>query len=248
MRSCTKRLLSRRKRKPFSFQKKRTINPELINVARSAKLIRTIACCGPIALKNDRSRFRQIEKFLLQRVIKADKSNVPGERNVLGGNLKLLEGYEFDDDIPLSEILHVSYTSSIDTNTGSMRACFPSFIPAQQIIFPDNATHCKIIAVGATLNFNYYNATIESDTSPLIPLIETETPAFSLNLQVSPRDGQAMMLILGISYTDLPTLNGDVFPLSQAAQILRVECIHSPLIIKKGDKRLLMNFDEEFPF
>jgi hypothetical protein len=232
----------------MSLRKKRKINPELIHAARSAKLIRTIACCGPITLKPDRSRFRHLGKFLLQKVIKADKFNTPGERNVLKGNLQLLEGYELDQDLPLSKILQASYTSSIDPDSGMMRIYFPSFVPFKQLIYPDNVTHCRIIAVGASLNFDYYNATIESDSSPLIPLIDKVTPGFALNLRVSPRDGQAMMLILGISYIHLPTDDGNVAPLSQAAQILRVAPVNSPLFIRKGDKMLIMNFDEETPF
>lgn len=243
-----KRLLSKRKKKPFSLRKKRKINPELIHAARIAKLIRTITCAGPIFLQRDRSRFRRIAKFLLQKVMKADKFNAPGERNVLKGDLQLLEGYELNYDVPLSEILHAPYTSYIDPNDGSMRVYFPTFIPSQQLIIPDNSTHCRIIAVGASLNINYYNATIESDTSPLIPLIENPVPGFSLNLQVSPRDGHAMMLVLAISYIHLPTFNGEVSPLCQAAQILRVESNPPSLFIKKGDKMLAMNFDEEVPF
>lgn len=243
-----KRLLSRRKRKSISLRKKRKINPELIHAARVAKLIRTIACAGPIILQQDRSRFRNITKFLLHKVIKADKFNTPGERNVHKGDLQLLEGYELNNDVPLSEILHGFYTSCIDPNSGSIRVYFPSFVPSQQIICPDNVTHCRIIAVGASLNFNYFNATIESNTSPLIPLIENQVPAFSLNLQVPPRDGQAMMLILGISYIHLPTINGEVLPLCQAAQIVRVESNFSSLLFKKEDKMLTMDIDEASPF
>lgn len=243
-----KRLLSRRKRRTIFFQKKRKINSELIHAARTAKLIRTITCAGPIILQNDRSRFRRIAKFLLQKVIKADKFNAPGERNVCNGDLKLLEGFELNDDIPLSEILQAQYTSCIDVNSGSMRIYFPSFIPSKQLIIPDNATHCKIIAVGASLNFNYYNATIESDSSPLISLIEDQVPSFSLNLQLSPGDGHAMMLVLGISYIDLPTSNGDVVPLCQAAQILRVESSFTFVSSKKGDKMPAMNLNEETSF
>jgi hypothetical protein len=101
--------------------------------------------------------------------------------------------------------------------------------------------------VGASLNFNHYNATIDSDTSSLIPLIDAQVPSLSLNLQVSPRDGHAMMLVLGISYIHLPTFNGEALPPCQAAQILRVESNSPCLSIKKGDKMLTMNIDEETP-
>ncbi|RFM28407.1 hypothetical protein [Chitinophaga silvisoli] len=238
MQSYCKRLLRRRKRKFNSLQKKRNINPELIHAARVAKLIRTITCAGPIFLQPDRGRFRKIAKFLLQKVIRADKISAPGTRNVMNGGLHLLEKYELNDNIPLSEILQAPYTSSINTNDGLMRVYFPSFKPSKQIICPDNATHCRIIAVGASLNFNYYNATIESDTSPLIPLIEEQVPGFSMNLPVSPRDGHAMMLVLGISYIHLPTYNGEVVPLCQAAQILRIESNLTSLPVK-GEVRYL---------
>ena len=102
--------------------------------------------------------------------------------------------------------------------------------------------------MGASLNFNYYNATIESDSSPLIPLIEGQVPSFSLNLQLSPKDGHAMMLVLGISYIDLHTSDGDIVPLCQAAQILRVGNNLTTLSIKKGDKMPAKNFDKENQF
>ncbi|WPQ63399.1 hypothetical protein SIO70_00795 [Chitinophaga sancti] len=243
-----KRLLSRRKRKTMSLRKNRKINPELIHAARVAKLIRTIGCAGPIIMQRDRSRFRQIAKFILQQVIKSDKQNPPGKRNVLKGNMRLLEGYDLETDVPLLEIIRAPFTSTVDANNGDMHIYFPSFIPSKQLIYPDNATHCKIIAVGASMDLNYYNATMESDTSSLIPLVNEAVPAFTLNVHIPPNHGQTMLLLMGISYINTPTSSGNVVPLCQAAKILQVERTPERLKFIKGNKMLIMNFDEKNPF
>lgn len=240
-----KLLLCRRKKKNMSLQSKRRINPELIQAARAAKLIRTICCCGPIIMKRDRSRFRQLSKFILQHVISSDKLNTPGQRRLLNGKLQLLEQYELDQELLFSKQVKASYTCRIDQSSGKMSVYFPSFIPCTQISCPDNATHCRIIAVGAALNFNYYNATINTAISPVITLRTQHIPAFTLNLQVSPKDGQALFLILGITYFNKPSTYCNQPPICPAVKIVLVG--HDPdstLHIPKSKKMHVINFDE----
>jgi len=245
MKTKRKRLLCKRKRKNMSLHSKRKINPELIQAARAAKLIRTICCCGPIIMQRDRSRFRHLSKFILQHVIKSDKFNKAGQRRLLNGKLHLLERYELDPDALFSQHVRASHTSRIDWGSGKMSVYFPSFVPSLQINGPENATHCRIIAVAAALNFNYYNATIDAATSPIIPITKKPVPAFTLNLQVPPKDGQALLLIMGITYFNKQTTYCNKPPICPAVQIVLVGYDpETKLYIPKSKKMHIMNFDE----
>lgn len=240
-----KRLLCRRKKKIMSLESKRQINPELIQAARAAKLIRTICCCGPIIMQRDRSRFRQLYKFILQHVIRSDEFNPPGQRRLLNGKLQLLEKYELDQEMSFSRLVKASYTCRIDQGSGKMSVYFPAIVPYTQISAPENATHCRIIAVGAILNFNYYNATIHTAVSPVIDLNTQYLPAFTLNLQVPPKDGQVMFLIMGITYCNVQSADCNKPPVCTAVQIMLVSQAHGlQTAIPTSKKMHVINFDE----
>ena len=54
------------------------------------------------------------------KVLKSDKENQFGKRNITDGETSLMEGFEFNENAPLRKVLLALYTATIDTDTGIM--------------------------------------------------------------------------------------------------------------------------------
>lgn len=204
-----------------SYRKK--INTELVHIARAAKLIRTICCCGPIYMQPDRSRFRLLAKFLSREVLKTDIISISGKRHLSNCNLQPLEGYDLGPDFPLAEQVDMLYHVNADT-FGSNAVCisFPSFVPAVQITSPYDATHCRIVAVAAAANFHNYTAIIKTAHSPLIMLNRETVQPFVLNMPLPGNTQEPVFVILGLSFCNAATAEAGIPTFSYAVKIIQI--------------------------
>jgi hypothetical protein len=61
--------------------------------------------------------------------VKADATSTRGQRNVLDGELELLEGFEFNIAGELTSAIYFPYTATIDRVTGALAVAIPGFSP-----------------------------------------------------------------------------------------------------------------------
>lgn len=213
------KLASRRTR--HAVFKKRKINTELIHIARVAKLFHTICCCGPIYMKPDRSRFRLLERYLFREVLINDLSNTAGTRHISMSGLRPLIAYDLDPDRPLSRNMDVFYTINIQDDTNVV-IDISSFIPAAQIDSPPDATHCRLIAVAAALDFQQYSAYLQSIQSPLIPLNRDPVPAFNLAMPLPQPTNAPVVIILGLSVVNGGIAEPNIPMYCQSVKIIHI--------------------------
>lgn len=214
------KLATRRTRKGIS--KKRKINRELIHIARVAKLFHTICCCGPIYMKPDRSRFRLLERYLFREVLISDLSNPAGKRHISMSGLRPLIGYDLEPDRPLSTHLDVFYTIHVQDHSQVVIA-LSSFIPAAQVESTSDATHCRIIAVAAALDFHHYSAYLQTVQSPIIPLNRDPVPAFALTMPLPQPVKAPIIIILGLSVINGGTAAPGIPVYCQSVKIIHIE-------------------------
>lgn len=197
----TKRLPNRRKRKAISNNKKS--NAALAHTARSAKLIRSVCCCGPIYMTPNRSRFQQLVKYL-QCITLAD--------------MHKLEGYEFSPCCKVRQQVNGQIKIHHDYNNEYIYINFPE----NSINTCPDSTHCRLILVAATMDFSNYNATMKSERSLLMPADGRPLPAFELSLQMPSPHSHPLFLILGMSYINMATAEVDTPQMCHAVSILKV--------------------------
>lgn len=77
-----------------------------------------------------------------------DKAN-----NMNAGNLRLMEGFEFNKKALLGEIFQISYQTAIHRGTGEARILIPGFIPTDSLMNRANATHFRFHAALAAIDF-----------------------------------------------------------------------------------------------
>jgi len=89
----------------------------------------------------------------LMKVVKADSTSTRGQRNVLDGELELLEGFEFNINAKLGSSYFKKVSSTIDRVEGKSSVSFGMITPKADFGFPAGATHVKLVSGVATIDF-----------------------------------------------------------------------------------------------
>lgn len=135
-------------------------------------------------------------------VVKADATHVRGERIILGANLPLMKGFQFNSVAPFSNVVVAPLTATIARDTGQCTVNLASFVPKDSVFAPDETTHFKIVAAAAAIDFG-------SDTEPDPVLVQStaelpwdKNPTAAINL-VSPVAANSplpIFLAVGITF------------------------------------------------
>lgn len=91
---------------------------------------------------------------LAYKVIQTDSVNARGERTTNNGDVSLLKGFNFNHKARLSDLCCVRYQTTVDRATGQVKIDIPSFVPRVLIQAPSKATHFRMQAAAAVLNFD----------------------------------------------------------------------------------------------
>jgi len=163
-------------------------------------------------------------------VIKADATSTRGERNVLDGELEVLEGFEFNINGKLSSTLYALYDATIDRVTGLLKVSLPSFSPAGSIAAPDGTTHIKLISAGASIDFETGVFEVVTSESAEIEYTQAQIPAIDLANQLTANSTHPLFLILGVEL--FQDVNGVKYPLKNgrfnALSIVKVSGLVAP--------------------
>ncbi|MEV4886046.1 hypothetical protein MRBLMN1_004603 [Chitinophaga ginsengisegetis] len=134
------------------------------------------------------------------KVIKADAVNVRGQRNVIDGEAELLKGFEFNSNSRLEATLFAPYTAAIDRVAGTLQVDIPVFRPIDLMASPAGATHFKILAGGAEVDFEAEAFVNGVATSEEIPIDSSATPELHLLTNVTANSTKPLFLALGIAF------------------------------------------------
>ena len=134
-----------------AFVRTRENGSEFGRAGAAGKVLRT-ALRGLLQKASD-SRVSSRLTAEMVRVIKADETSDRGLRNVLDGEVELLQGFEFNATGLLTGTLFASYEATVDRANGIHQISLSGFVPGSAVAAPSGATHCKIIAAAASIDF-----------------------------------------------------------------------------------------------
>lgn len=196
-----------------SFRRTRENMEEFTRAATASKLMRTALRSSVLFLGDGRAPNRLTGAMM--RVLKADTVSKRGERDVLNGNLSLLEGFQFNRHADLTSTFLQQYTASIDRATGNMAVDIPAFIPEHMIVLPEGATHVRFRAGGAAIDFAARTYSLTTAESPDVPLIEEVQGPIQLTVTAPAASVHPLFLLFGIEFQQLA--NGAMLPLSDGS-------------------------------
>jgi hypothetical protein len=84
--------------------------------------------------------------------------------------------------------------------TGELEVTAPAYIPVDNLLFPNQATHYKVIATGAELNFTDYTEVHNKQTSAFIALDSNASAPLTLTCALPANSTHPLVLSLGIEF------------------------------------------------
>ncbi len=196
-----------------AFDRTRENNAEFSRAGKAGKLLRTAIRSLLQNAKDRRVTSRLLKEMM--KVIKADATSDRGKRNVVDGEAELLQGFDFNINAILSTTLYARYNPSINRVTGLLDVSIPAFIPANELVVPEGATHYNIVSAGAEIDFENETYTEATSQTGIQPINATGTAAVTLSNQVTAASTHPLFLLLGIQF--FQQVNGKNYPLKNGA-------------------------------
>jgi hypothetical protein len=151
----------------------------------------------------------------MMKVVKADATSDRGLRNVLDGELELLQGFEFNAAGLLSQTLFAPFIASIDRATGALSVQVPAFVPVNMLVAPAEATHYQIVSAGGFIDFEAGSNGIQTNSTAILPIGSAAGVAVNHSFNAGADSPHPLFLVLGISFYQ--QVNGKDYSLKNGA-------------------------------
>ena len=192
-----------------AFQRTRENNAEFGRAGKACKTLRQALNVLLLNAKDGRLTSRLTKEMM--RVIKADTTSDRGKRNVVDGEPGFLLGFDFNINAILTSTMSVAYTATINRVTGLLDVSVPAFVPANEIVAPDGATHYKLVSGAAEIDFlNETSIQAVSETA-ILPWDNLAGAAVTLSNAVTANSTHPLFLVFGIQFYQ--AVNGKHYPL-----------------------------------
>ncbi|TCN65348.1 hypothetical protein [Acetobacteroides hydrogenigenes] len=194
-----------------AFERTRENGAEFGRAGKAGKLLRD-------ALRNfirNGSDSRMTSRLTgeMMRVVKADATSTRGQRNVLDGELELLEGFEFNSNAKLGTSYFRKMASTIDRAEGKATVSFGVITPNADFGAPEGATHVKLVSGVAKVDFEAGTFEV-SEAQPYqvsLAAAEPTKDAVSLSSTFAKAETKPLFLVLGIEFYQ--QVNGELYSL-----------------------------------
>jgi transcriptional regulator of heat shock response len=140
------------------------------------------------------------------KVIQSDPTHARGKRELIHGDAKLLEGFEFNDAAKLQEVLKLPYRVEVNRATASAAVVIPAFIPGNGIMAPKGTTHFRFNAGAASINFGLQAQSVDIRDTDSHALSEMEVAEVRIDLKIPGDPAGPLFITLGIDF--LQEVNG----------------------------------------
>lgn len=158
---------------------------------------------------------RLVSSRLLKQVLHiaktTDTTDVRGERTIASGNPALLDGFNFNSNAKLNEVLYAPYTVTVDRVAGTITVSIPAFNALNEIVAPAGATDYQLLIGGSEVDFA--DETSNTDTSPsaILPLNNAATTPINTVLSLTAGTTLPLFTFLGVQFYQ--TVNGVAYAL-----------------------------------
>ncbi|MEP6734576.1 MAG: hypothetical protein ABJA70_03595 [Chryseolinea sp.] len=177
---------------------------------RSGKATKLIRAAFKTQIQNfGDDRFTQRLVQTIMRIIKSDNVNGRGERNFVNGDVSQMLTMQFNMQAALQQSLLAPFTSSIDRQTGRLIVEVPGFVPADKVSKSTGATHFRLIATAAELDFAAEMRVSHEDVTHDL-VIGSQVETVKLMCQLPESSSKTLLLTLGIQFGQVS--NGTFYP------------------------------------
>ena len=138
---------------------------------------------------------------LLYKVGRSDEQSLYGYRHAVLGDVKIMEGFEFNKQVRLQEALPVAVEHSMDVTNGHIQLRVPVCIIRQKRkLFPQGATHVRIVSCAALVDFEKDCYAGDVQRSGLLPLHKKTSGPIELAHRIATQEGEVLVHAMGIEF------------------------------------------------
>lgn len=171
---------------------------EFTAAARSSKLIRSAFRKLLSHAKDGETSNRFVT--LMFDVLKSDMVNPRGQRTVAGGNVALLNRFEFNEKIKIADSIHVPYTPTIDRSSGEVQLEMLGLVPRDALNPPKAATHFKLTLAAATINFAERSVAQAEAATAILPIGMQSAGDITLTATLPQGSTGVIIVVLGLEF------------------------------------------------
>ncbi len=206
------------------FDQTRRAQSEFSIGGKAGKLFRQ-AWNNELAKASDNRVASRVTKTMVE-MLKTDSTSDFGFRRVENGDLKQLEGFEFNNKVPFSATVKVPFTATITRATGAVSIDLLSHLPKRDIAAPENATHYVLFAAAAVINFATGETTVVRQSALPILWDTTDSDPDAIALLLPANSPLPIFVLLGVEFVSL--INGKQYPVSKGLSSLSVLKVDIP--------------------
>ncbi len=196
-----------------AFARTRENGSEFGRAGKGGKLLR-LALRSLILTTKDSKMSNRLTQSLMK-AIKADTVNARGQRSLVDGDSTILKGFDFNARAKIGSSLFFGWNVSVDRALGEVDININDFIPDASVALPGGATHAKLVAGVAEIDFDLESFVNDQAKSPDIVLDSQNVAAQSLNLSITANTVQPIFVLFGIEYYQ--EVNGTMYSLKNGA-------------------------------
>lgn len=149
------------------------------------------------------------------RIVRTDWTSDRGERTVTRGEIELLTGFEFNTEGRLTTTFYGPFTATLDRATGMLSVSILEFSPDTMLTKPPGATHFRLMAGGAVINFDAGTYERNVAKSAETPIDNTVASGITLEVPVTAGTTDALLLTFGVEF--IQRVNGKNYSLNNGA-------------------------------
>jgi hypothetical protein len=196
-----------------AFERTRENQQEFARAGKAGKVLRN-ALRSLLVNSGDRLLVSRLFTEMMK-VVKADATSDRGQRNVLDGELEILEGFEFNEGGKLSQTLFAQFRALIDRVNSSLTVNVASFVPSNMIAAPAEATHYQIVSAGGFIDFTTGTNGIVTKATEMLAIDGEPSAVIDHVLDGGADATRPMFIVLGISFYQ--EVNGKNYSLKNGA-------------------------------
>lgn len=201
-------------RKSKRFKRTRENWAEFGNAGKTAKLIRKAFALTAKGV-SDRLAYSRLVTAALK-TVKSDPNSARGKRKFQLGDMSYLLNYEFNENQELDSTFNGQFNLAIDRAAGTVDIDIPEMVPDVAIENLNGATHVKLGAAVAEIDWDAKSYVYDADQSAEIEYGPQIEPAQSFNLTVPAGSTKTIMVVLGIWFYQL--VNGQYYLLNDGTR------------------------------
>lgn len=186
---------AKRIRNDIAFERTRENNSEFAKASQAAKKLRKLLQTTLLQVPDPKMNFNLTSRLL--RIVKADKLNGRGLRDVQLENYRLLKNFQFNSNCHLSNCFLEVIGSNVYKSAKLVEIKTPPIDPKISIVAGSEVTHFRLITAAVSIGVaNQCASFVQSEILSINDHLDSQT--FKMKLVTAPND--CVITIFGIAF------------------------------------------------